>query len=118
MSRKQSDERGKQKGAQAHAEGQHGAKTHDRFLEEIHAAGAEERTDVERRDEAGRDDHPADGEHRLFEGREQRDEGERASERTRLDRDNQRHDHGRSGGDATASERVEPGRPGGGSRRE
>ena len=27
---------GKQKGAQQHAEGQHGEKTHSRFLEQIH----------------------------------------------------------------------------------
>jgi hypothetical protein len=30
--------RGRQKGPQQHAEGQHGEKTHERFIEQIHSA--------------------------------------------------------------------------------
>ena len=40
MGKKQEDSRGKQKGAQQHAEGQHGERTHERFLEEIQADAA------------------------------------------------------------------------------
>jgi hypothetical protein len=96
MSRKQNDPRGKQQGAQAHAEGQHGEKTHGRFIEEIQSAGPEERADVEQRDQSQRDEHPADGRHRLFERRDQYDEAERASEKNRLGRDIDRHEHERS----------------------
>jgi hypothetical protein len=126
MSRKQNDARGKQQGAQAHAEGQHGEKTHGRFLEEIQAAGPEERADVEQRDEARRREHPADGGHELFEGRGQRDVAERASARNRLDRDIERHGHDRSkfetrGGGAShpamPEEHTDPQHPDGGSPR-
>ena len=43
MGKKQDDPRGKQKGAQAHAEGQHGEKTHSRFLEEVNSEGEGQR---------------------------------------------------------------------------
>ncbi|HEU4629212.1 MAG TPA: hypothetical protein VFS08_05680 [Gemmatimonadaceae bacterium] len=126
MSRKQSDSRGKQKGAQAHAEGQHGEKTHERFLEELHAAGPEERADVERRDEGRRAEHPPDGGHELFEGRGQHDPAERASQRNRLEQDVERHGHDRSrfevrGGTAShpalPPEHTDPAHPDGRSRR-
>lgn len=125
MSRKQSDARGKQKGAQAHAEGQHGEKTHGRFLEELHAGGPEERSDVEQRNRAQRDDHPPDGEHRLFERRDQYDEAEMESEKNRLARDIERHGHDRSnfqvrGGAAShpamPAEHIDPEHPDGGSK--
>ena len=92
MSRKHDDPRGKQKGAQQHAEGQHGEKAHQRFLEEIQAGSGEDREDVEQRDLKG-PDHPQDGGHRLFEDRGQNDPAERASERNRLEKDEQEHRH-------------------------
>jgi hypothetical protein len=48
---------GRQKGAQEHAEGQHGEKTHSRLLEELHSGGRDEETDegVRRRDVGERD---------------------------------------------------------------
>ncbi|HEX5581487.1 MAG TPA: hypothetical protein VFX39_07925 [Gemmatimonadaceae bacterium] len=90
MGRKQDDPRGKQKGAQEHAEGQHGAKAHSRFLEEIQASTPD-------RDElAGGGDtrqHPPDGGHRLFERREQHDPADEASDKNRLGRDIDAHGH-------------------------
>ena len=109
MGKKQDDPRGKQKGAQAHAEGQHGEKARSRFLEEIQASSPE-RESGERGDGDDRL-HPIDGGHRLFEGREQRDPAERASDKNRLDRDIDEHGHVREnfqvrGG--AASHRVMP----------
>lgn len=95
MGRKHEDPRGKQKGAQQHAEGQHGARTHERMLEELQSAGAEERADEEQRNRAQRDEHPQDGGHRLFEGREQIDPADRASGRNRLEKDIDAHGHDR-----------------------
>ena len=93
MGRKHEDPRGKQKGAQQHAEGQHGEKAHARLREEIQTAGRPEREDVEQRDLRRADEHPADGRHRLFEGREQHDEVDEGRDRNRLDRDVDRHGH-------------------------
>jgi hypothetical protein len=84
MSKKHNDPRGKQQGAQAHAEGEHGARTRERIREEIQAAGAPDRADTERRDRASAGEHPADGRHRLFEGRSQHDPADRASDQDRL----------------------------------
>ena len=96
MSKKHEDPRGKQKGAQAHAEGQHGEKTHERFLEEIHADGRPEREDVEQRDRERSTEHPRDGGHRLFEGRAQHDPADRAADQNRLDIDIDQHKHDRA----------------------
>ena len=94
MGKKQDDPRGKQKGAQAHAEGQHGEKTHSRFLEEVNSEGEGQRAAENRAfDAESRGRHPQDGEHRLFEQREQRDEAERNSEKNRLDADIDVHGH-------------------------
>ena len=48
---------GRQKGAQEHAEGQHGEKTHSRLLEELHSGRRDEETGegVRRRDVGERD---------------------------------------------------------------
>ena len=96
MGRKQDDPRGKQKGPQVHAEGQHGEKTRSRFLEEVNSEG-EGRQPAQREaaDAALRGEHPQDGRHRLFEGREQRDEAELNSEKNRLDADIGVHGHER-----------------------
>jgi hypothetical protein len=68
-----------------HAEGQHGPRTHARFIEQLHEAPAEEPADetVERnRKRAARE-----GKRRLVEERQQHDESEKNSERTRLAKD-------------------------------
>ncbi len=86
-------DRGKMKGAQRHAEGNHGPATRSRIREESQTPGAERaRPGPEQRP---RDAHPPDGEHRLFEGREQRDPADEQSDRNRLARDVDRHGHDR-----------------------
>lgn len=81
-----SKERGDQKGAQRHAEGQQGPKTTKRQIDQLESGsgGETQRQDAQ---------HPADGRHRLFEQREQHDEAELNSEKNRLNRDIQQHDH-------------------------
>jgi hypothetical protein len=93
MGKKQDDPRGKQKGPQQHAEGEHGEKAHARLREEIQSEGRPEREDVEQRDLRAAGEHPADGGHRLFEGREQHDPADEGSERNRKDIDVERHGH-------------------------
>jgi len=71
-----------------HAEGQHGPRTHARFVEQLHEAPPAEPTEeiVERkRTRAARE-----GKRRLVEDRQQHDEGEKNSERTRLAKDQPR----------------------------
>ena len=70
---------GRQKGAQAHAEGQHGAKAHARFIESLHEG--REPTASELAAE------PAEGGHRLREDRQQHDEADKNSEKNRLNRE-------------------------------
>ena len=65
---------GRQKGPQQHAEGQHGKKTHARFIEQLQEGRPRDRSE---RVEA----HP--GVQRLREDREQHDEAEKNSEKTR-----------------------------------
>lgn len=79
---------GNQKGAQQHAEGQQGPKTTARQQEQLHSG---ERGETARQDAQ----HPADGRHHLFERREQHDEADLNSEKNRLSRDIQSHDHDR-----------------------
>ena len=85
---------GHQAPAQQHAEGQHGRKTTE-FLRRQHveqsgsaSTGAEPRHDpaeIRRHDTPGKD--------RLFADREQHDDAEKLSEKTRLARDEDRHGH-------------------------
>ena len=94
MGKKQDDPRGKQKGPQAHAEGQHGEKTHSRFLEEVNSEGEGRRASEDRAFEAassGR--HPEDGGHRLTQQRQQFDEAEMQSEKNRRNSDIDVHGH-------------------------
>ncbi|MFN2565779.1 MAG: hypothetical protein ABR499_12345 [Gemmatimonadaceae bacterium] len=70
---------GRQKGAQRHAEGQHGKKAHSRFIESLQEARAPSARDLGAQS--------LEGEHRLQEDREQHDEAERNSEKNRLNRD-------------------------------
>jgi hypothetical protein len=68
---------GQQKGAQTHAEGQHGAKAHARFIESLH----EDEGGAPPRPEMGTESR--DGGHRLREEREQHDDADRNSEKNR-----------------------------------
>jgi hypothetical protein len=83
---------GEQKGAQGHAEGQHGDKTREAFLEGRRArlSGREAPEGVSPSD-GGEDvnayGQPVPGHHRLFEDREQHDEAEKNSESTRASRE-------------------------------
>ena len=107
MSKKHDDPRGKQKGAQQHAEGQHGDKTQSRLREELQSEGRG------RDDDGGADRlHPPEGGARLMEDREQRDEAERNSEKTRLSRDIERHDHDRSEHQVVGGTAAHPALPG------
>ncbi len=82
-------EKGRQKGAQGHSEGQHGEKTHRRLQEQLQSGTRE----PDAGDERANHDDP--GAHELFEGRQQHDEAEKNSEKTRLSRDIDRHGHDR-----------------------
>ena len=69
---------GNQKGAQTHAEGQHGKKAHSRMLEQLHSGeSGEDRNSGPQRGA------PKEGNHRLYEDREQHDEAEKNSEKNR-----------------------------------
>jgi hypothetical protein len=75
---------GKQKGPQDHAEGQHGSKTRSKILEQLHSGnGAVQR----RPNNNGADQN---GARRLVEDRQQHDDGEKKSEKTRLNREVER----------------------------
>jgi len=83
------DDRGHQKGAQRHAEGQQGPKTTKRQIEQLESGPSGRGGETERQDAQ----HPTDGKHRLFEQREQHDEADLNSEKNRLGRDIESHDH-------------------------
>lgn len=72
-----------------HAEGQHGPRTHARFVEQLHEAPTQKSVDEEL--ERDREKAAKEGKRRLVEDREQHDEGEKESERTRAHRDQERH---------------------------
>jgi hypothetical protein len=74
--------RGTQKGAQTHAEGAHGPKTHARIIEQLQQ-GPPQEPEEERRERERR--HAAfHGKRRLVEPRVQHDEAEQNSERSQL----------------------------------
>jgi hypothetical protein len=86
---------GHQKGPQDHAEGQHGPATERRIVEELGSGPAGEPCP---------DTGPRIGGHHLYEGRQQHDEAEKNSEKTRLsksleDRHRSREDYQVKGGD-------------------
>jgi hypothetical protein len=60
-------------GAQRHAEGMHGEKTHRRFIEQLQTGSASDEVRTEASDIEGR--------HRLHQDREQHDEAEKNSEK-------------------------------------
>lgn len=72
-------------GASARAEGQHGDKTHSRFIEQLHEGPSEE--PLEERLERDRERAGREGKRRLVEDREQHDEAEKNSEQARASRD-------------------------------
>jgi hypothetical protein len=77
---------GVQKGPQDHAEGQHGSKTHGKFIEQLHSRGADSADEAQTRSDPPRNPGHHNAVHRLAEDRQQHDEAERESERTRLNR--------------------------------
>jgi hypothetical protein len=80
---------GNQQGPQAHAEGQHGEKTHAAFLESLQEKKTEQRAsdpDVPPSPDVDAFGKPTPGHHRLSEHREQHDEADKESEGNRLRR--------------------------------
>jgi hypothetical protein len=78
-----------QQGAQNHAEGQHGDKTHAEFIEGLHGRhGGSEESEGAPQDQNDADVYgrPVRGRHRLEEDREQHDEADKNSEANRLRR--------------------------------
>ena len=80
---------GIQKGPQDHAEGQHGSKTHSRFIEQLHshANNSDDESGAAVGDEPRHHIARHNAEPRLFGDREQHDEAEKRSEKTRLHRE-------------------------------
>lgn len=87
---------GVQKGPQDHAEGGHGAKTRSKILEQLHSGsnGKQSPPGVPEDTAVNSENHKAQhhAAHRLFEARQQHDEAEKNSEKTRLQRQLDRHD--------------------------
>ena len=82
---------GVQKGPQDHAEGQHGSKTHSKFLEQLkNGNGATPEKPANEVESPLENPAPHNAAHRLFEQREQHDEAEKNSEKTRLNREIER----------------------------
>ena len=78
-----------QKGAQKHAEGEHGDKTRSAFIKGLHGKhGGSEESEGAPQDQNDTDAYgrPIEGRHRLREDREQHDEADRNSEANRLRR--------------------------------
>ena len=69
-----------QKGKQQHAEGQHGEKTHQAFIDGLHTRQGDEGAEGVAQVGAPYGATPTDGKHRLREEREQHDEAEKNSE--------------------------------------
>ena len=81
---------GVQKGPQDHAEGQHGTKTHSKFLEQLHSGNGDSTENSQTGN--GSPKNPAhNAVHRLTEARKQHDAAEKRSEKTRLHRAQERH---------------------------
>jgi hypothetical protein len=80
---------GVQKGPQEHAEGQHGSKTRSKILEQLHSGNGVKPETPPNPLEPKNDSHH-NAAHRLFEERQQHDEAEKGSEKTRLHREIER----------------------------
>jgi hypothetical protein len=82
---------GVQKGPQDHAEGQHGAKTRTKILEQLHSGNGNGAVDPNKDElEPTKSVAHHNAAHRLFEERQQHDEAEKNSEKTRLNREIER----------------------------
>jgi len=82
---------GVQKGPQDHAEGQHGAKTRSKILEQLHSRNGNGVVDPGKTaPETPKNLPHHNSAHRLFEERQQHDEAEKNSEKTRLNREIER----------------------------
>lgn len=73
--------KGRQPGPQRHAEGQHGEKTHRRFIEQLHEGVAAAKST---------ESAPVEGHHRLHQNRQQHDEAEKNAEKVEAIREVQR----------------------------
>jgi hypothetical protein len=82
---------GVQKGPQDHAEGQHGTKTHSKFLEQLHSRNGAAPDGTQTGAEPPKNLSHHNAAHRLVEDRQQHDEAEKRSEKTRLNRAMERH---------------------------
>jgi len=81
---------GVQKGPQDHAEGQHGSKTRDKILEQLHTGNGTAPEAPPNPAEPTKSLAHHNAAHRLFEERQQHDEAEKNSEKTRLHREIER----------------------------
>jgi hypothetical protein len=82
---------GVQKGPQDHAEGQHGAKTRSKILEQLHSGNGNGAIDPNKNGvQPDKSVAHQNATHRLFEQRQQHDEAEKHSEKTRLNREVER----------------------------
>jgi len=83
---------GVQKGPQDHAEGQHGSKTRGKILEQLHSGNGNGTVPEIPPDplEPTKSIAHHNAAHRLFEARQQHDEAEKNSEKTRLHREVER----------------------------
>jgi hypothetical protein len=83
---------GVQKGPQDHAEGQHGSKTRNKILEQLHSGNGNGTTPETPPNpvEPAKSIAHHNSAHRLFEERKQHDEAEKNSEKTRLHREIER----------------------------
>jgi protein subunit release factor B len=81
---------GVQKGPQHHAEGQHGSKTHSKFIEQLHSGNGSQPVEPENSAELPKNLAHHNAAHRLFEERQQHDAAEKNSEKTRLHREIER----------------------------
>ncbi len=81
---------GVQKGPQDHAEGQHGSKTRSKILEQLHSGSGTPPENSENGLEPQKNLAHHNAARRLFEQRQQHDEAEKNSEKTRLNREIER----------------------------
>jgi hypothetical protein len=81
---------GVQKGPQDHAEGQHGSKTHSKFLEQLKNGSGSAPANPAGGIEPKKNPTDHNAAHRLFEQRQQHDKAEKNSEKTRLSREMER----------------------------
>ena len=81
---------GVQKGPQDHAEGQHGSKTRSKILEQLHSGNGVKPEPPSNPLDPSKTDAHHNAAHRLFEERQQHDEAEKNSEKTRLHREIER----------------------------